>query len=419
MNNKHSAVKYIRTFLLSALAVLVFVAASVIVVDPFFHYHKPLENFPYVVDNQLSQNPGMAKHFEYDSVIIGSSMTVNFDTDDFREHLGLNTIKLCYSGAYPKDDANIMEVVQESVRRTGQDVTDGTVPMSPQRSDTGDSPPVTSVEAKEVVSGSAESAADSTRNIRAAYPDEGKRNRSAEPVHNGAALKAVFLPMDLPVMTGDVDEVKYPRPEYLYDTNPFNDVKYVLNKDVFLQYVVRPVLNPNPTDLSYVYASWWTDEYYNAEAVLSAHAFPEAVNEPLPKDALIERTQANLEANIDPFIEANPETTFYFFYPPYSILYWENVCIENRFEAVLYQTEYVTKHLLQYDNVRVFFFQDMEAVVTDLNNYADYSHYHPRVNAYMTECFATGAHEITSEDDLANHVNAVREMVASYERLQR
>lgn len=347
MKNKHATVKYIRTFLLAALAVLIFVAASVIVVDPFFHYHKPLENFPYVVDNQLSQNPGMAKHFDYDSVIIGSSMTVNFDTDDFKEHLGLNTIKLCYSGAYPKDDANIMEVV------------------------------------------------------------------------SGSALKAVFLPMDLPVMTGDVDEVKYPRPEYLYDTNPFNDVKYVLNKDVFLQYVVRPVLNPNPTDLSYVYASWWTDEYYNAEAVLSAHAFPEAVNEPLQKDALIERTQANLEANIDPFIEANPETTFYFFYPPYSILYWENVCIENRFEAVLYQTEYVTQHLLQYDNVRVFFFQDMEEVVTDLNNYADYSHYHPRVNAYMTQCFATGAHEITAKDDLANHVNAVREMVASHERLQR
>ena len=55
-------------------------AALVIYVDPFFQYHAPLGWFPYLVDNQLSQNPGMAKHMEYDSVILGSSMTVNFNT---------------------------------------------------------------------------------------------------------------------------------------------------------------------------------------------------------------------------------------------------------------------------------------------------------------------------------------------------
>ena len=61
----------------------------VIIVDPFFHYHKPLKGFPYLIDNQLSQNPGMAEHMEYDSVILGSSMTVNFQTDWFKELMGL------------------------------------------------------------------------------------------------------------------------------------------------------------------------------------------------------------------------------------------------------------------------------------------------------------------------------------------
>ena len=75
-------------------------------VDPFFHYHKPLEGFPYIVDNQLSQNPGMAQNFIYDSAIIGSSMTVNFHTSDFGQILGKNTIKLSYSGALPRDDYN-------------------------------------------------------------------------------------------------------------------------------------------------------------------------------------------------------------------------------------------------------------------------------------------------------------------------
>ena len=68
--------------------------ALVVYVDPFFHYHKPLPGFPYLVDNQLSQNPGMAAHMDYDSVILGSSMTVNFQTKWFGELMDLNTIKL-------------------------------------------------------------------------------------------------------------------------------------------------------------------------------------------------------------------------------------------------------------------------------------------------------------------------------------
>ena len=93
------------------LAMLLLCAAIIVYVDPFFHYHPPLEDFPYVVDNQLSQNPGMAKNMTYEGCIIGSSMTVNFDTDDFKELLDVDTVKLSYSGAYPRDDYNILSIV--------------------------------------------------------------------------------------------------------------------------------------------------------------------------------------------------------------------------------------------------------------------------------------------------------------------
>ena len=111
-----------RTLLLAgALALFLLLAAAVLViyVDPFFHYHRPLKGFPYLIDNQLSQNPGMAKNMEYDSVILGSSMTVNFQTDWFQELMGLNTIKLSYSGAFPKDQSNIMKIIFDS--RNNQD----------------------------------------------------------------------------------------------------------------------------------------------------------------------------------------------------------------------------------------------------------------------------------------------------------
>ena len=54
-------------------------------VDPFFQYHEPLQGFPYLIDNQINQNPGMARNMEYDSILLGSSMTVNFEADWFKE----------------------------------------------------------------------------------------------------------------------------------------------------------------------------------------------------------------------------------------------------------------------------------------------------------------------------------------------
>ena len=103
--------KWFWTSAVTVILLLAGIMGVVLYVDPFFQYHAPLENFPYLVDNQLSQNPGMAKHMKYDSVILGSSMTVNFNTNWFQDLLGLNTIKLNYSGAYPKDQSNIMELI--------------------------------------------------------------------------------------------------------------------------------------------------------------------------------------------------------------------------------------------------------------------------------------------------------------------
>ena len=111
---KNNETKYRRLFaglVAGVLTVMVLLIALVVYVDPFFHYHRPLQGFPYIVDNQLSQNPGMTQNMDYNACIIGSSMTVNFDTDDFKELMGLDTLKLSYSGAYPKDDYNILSIV--------------------------------------------------------------------------------------------------------------------------------------------------------------------------------------------------------------------------------------------------------------------------------------------------------------------
>lgn len=321
------------------------VTALVLYVDPFFHYHAPLSSFPYLVDNQLSQNPGMAKHMSYDSVILGSSMTVNFNTHWFEEQLGLNTIKLNYSGAYPKDQSNIMKLIF------------------------------------------------------------GSDNQVA----------AVFLGIDVMTYTGGVEETKYPIPEYLYDDNYINDMRYVFNKDVVLNYILRPLADPDKTDLATVYASWWTDEYYNKQWVMHNYESPVRIEEETPADAYLESVGKNLEINICPYIEENPETVFYIFFPPYSILYWNDVVCENHLEATMAEYQYIAETMLSYENVRVFFFPNQEWIVTDLDNYADYSHYHRDINYYMTQCFADGSCEVTSGKEMEQALEKMRLLIDDYD----
>lgn len=101
-------------WLLAGVGILLcLIAGLVILADPFFQYHKPIPGLHYVIDNQLSQNAGMIKNFEYDSVIVGSSMTVNFDTDVFKEAMNLNTLKVSTNAATPKDMEKILSMVQE------------------------------------------------------------------------------------------------------------------------------------------------------------------------------------------------------------------------------------------------------------------------------------------------------------------
>ena len=300
------------------------VAGLVIAVDPFFKYHEPLPFLNYIIDNQLSQNYGMIKHFEYDSVILGSSMTVNFDTDLFAKEMGINAIKLSTNAAYPKDIQRMLSLVQD----------------------------------------------------------------------NNENIKRVFLNIDPHNYFADPEQTAYPYPEYLYDDNVLNDVKYIFNKDVILDYIVKPQVKNESTKRNEIYWSW-PYMWYGKEVIAERYTEPEITANMMQKDVYIEKTEYNLETYILPYISEMADTEFVIFYPPYSILYWYNHMAEGDLEAMLYQSEYIAERLLQYPNVRIFQFQDDYEYITNFDNYSDYTHYRHEMNDYMTKCFANGECELT------------------------
>ena len=339
--------RWLAGFLGIFLAGLTGCMALVIWVDPFFQYHKPLAWFPYLVDNQVNQNPGLAKHMDYDGILIGSSMTASFNTDWFEELMGMKTQKLSYNGSYPKDLSNIMQLVFDA---------------------------------------------------------------------KGDQVKAVYMAVDQSTFSADTEETKFPVTDYLYDDNVFNDVPYLLNKDVLLDYILRPLADrKDASDWAELYKPWWTDEYYNKANVLMYYEAAEEKQEEeaLAADYFKDAVEENLQKNILPYIEAHPETEFYIFYPPYSILFWNDVTREKELEAVIGRLEYMTERLLNYENVHVFNFLGKEDIICNLNNYADYMHYHKNVCRYITECFATGENELHPEN-YGQAFDEIRTLAMSY-----
>lgn len=339
--------RWLAGFLGIFLAGLAGCMALVIWVDPFFQYHKPLTWFPYLVDNQVNQNPGLAKHMDYDGILIGSSMTASFNTDWFEELMGMKTQKLSYNGSYPKDLSNIMQLVFDA---------------------------------------------------------------------KGDQVKAVYMAVDQSTFSADPEETKFPVTDYLYDDNVFNDVPYLLNKDVLLDYILRPLADrKDASDWAELYKPWWTDEYYNKANVLMYYEAAEEKQEEeaLAADYFKDAVEENLQKNILPYIEAHPETEFYIFYPPYSILFWNDVTREKELEAVIGRLEYMTERLLNYENVHVFNFLGKEDIICNLNNYADYMHYHKNVCRYITECFATGENELHPEN-YGQAFDEIRTLAMSY-----
>lgn len=76
---------------------------------------------------------------------------------------------------------------------------------------------------------------------------------------------------------------------------------------------------------------------------------------------------------------------------------------------------YIARTLLAYDNVRVYYFPNQEGIVTDLNNYADYTHYHRDINRYMTECFADGNCEVNSAEEMEQVLDETRDMIERFD----
>ncbi|MEH2957501.1 hypothetical protein [Candidatus Merdisoma sp. JLR.KK006] len=97
----------------SVFLLLTVLGTVTVVVDPYFHYHAPLDSLEYPIQDERYQNDGIVKHFEYDAIITGSSMVQNFKTTEFGGLFHINAIKIPFSGgSYKEINENLERAVE-------------------------------------------------------------------------------------------------------------------------------------------------------------------------------------------------------------------------------------------------------------------------------------------------------------------
>ena len=208
----------------------------------------------------------------------------------------------------------------------------------------------------------------------------------------------------------DLDQLAYEKdrmrdgvfPDYLYDDNPVNDVKYLLNRDVLFKRTLPMVLDaargkaPGITSF---------DDYGAGQAPcgrLSATVdgiTVKTAGEPVHlTDEERERIRGNIEQNVVALAQAHPEADFYYFYTPYSILWWQSLVESGEIYRETEAEEYAASLILECPNIHLFCFSCRADIVTDLNNYSDPIHYAEWINSLILRWMHDGQYRLTKEN---------------------
>lgn len=102
-------IRFIKSFLVMSLLFVFLFGTFVYVIDPLQQYREATYS-PLFSGKERYQNPGLAKNYTYDMIILGSSMTENFIPSNVGELLGGNVLKLSMEGSTSTEQRLIADV---------------------------------------------------------------------------------------------------------------------------------------------------------------------------------------------------------------------------------------------------------------------------------------------------------------------
>lgn len=350
-----------------------------IIVDPYFHYHRPITH--YRLYNERYVNDGIARHFDYDAIIIGNSLSQNYKTSQYDELFDAHSVKLPYSGAGVKE---IWLALGRAIGRESVEL-DVDVPVWEYGSTPDD------IDEQEYA-------------FHKGYNDD----------------------VGIVLVTMDIEDIMLPfywsrykdYPKYLYDDNILNDGGYLFNKEVFYRgtlYSLAMTARGEESTTFDNYSSW--EHECGKDKVLSyLDKYDTFDNCQIWELTGYEKKKLDqmIEYNIAPVIEANPDVQFMLVLPPRSIAKWAEYSIEGGIDFRIDGMEHLLSELTEYDNVAFYGFDDEYNIVTDFDRFSDLIHYDSKVNEWMISEMSRSHHLIT-KDNYKEYISGIRSYYSEYD----
>ena len=110
-------------------------------------------------------------------------------------------------------------------------------------------------------------------------------------------------------------------------------------------------------------------------------------------------------------VSKHQETKFIFIIPPYSSLWWYEAYMCGDLNYNFYSLNEFFERMLDYGNVEVYYFQNMEEIISDLSLFMDFIHYHPDINKKLVESIGDSKFRVTKEnkEELLNNMYKLAE----------
>lgn len=348
---------------------VVLMGATVVIVDPYYHYHKPLACFEYEVGDAAYTNDGKCKNFEYDALITGTSMTSGFSEEEASEVFDKSFIRATFLG--------------EGFKRVNENL-ESAISHNPDLDLV-----IRSLDTLWFITG----------------PDWLGHEDYPTYLYNDKWW----------------DDTKY-----LYNFDVWKEaVLPTLGTFRLAKEVPESPAGKDEKDVAEAPKEKETkEEGADLEYLKKARAL-ENYTRPAKENLVIEEEEtaqmyadleANLEANVLRTIRENPDIEFYLYFPPYSVLWWDSInrAGEGRVERRIDFEEYVIEQLLPYENVKLFSFFLEEDLVCDLDNYSDDIHYRPRVNSQILAWMKAGEYQLTKEN-YETYISGMKEFYTNYD----
>lgn len=124
--------------------------------------------------------------------------------------------------------------------------------------------------------------------------------------------------------------------------------------------------------------------------------------------------QENIDENLVTTVSSNPNIQFYYFFTPYSMLYWDSLQQSNSIEKHMLGERMIIESLLPYDNVHFFSFSNDFDITTDLSHYKDITHYSEDFNTLMLKRMAKEENRLT-KDNYEQYLKEVEQFYLNYD----